>query len=272
MLKNGMGEALRCIRCGACLNHCPIYNAIGGHAYGWVYAGPIGAVLTPAFLGIGPARDLPHATTFCGKCDEVCPVKIPLTRLHADWRERAFKSAPRKREQALRRYGRSSPGARASIIRPPVSRLPPSAPCSPRASRSAGCRSRAAGRARRDLPAPQGRTFQQLWAERAPEPPTQSAAMTRNAVFANIRSALGETGAQDRARAVAARRAASASPSLARLRAARGSGSRRTLRGVPRSPGWCGCLDGTRPRRSAGRGSRSRGVTRSGPVARDRIR
>ncbi len=74
-------DMLRCIRCGACLNHCPVYGAIGGHAYGWVYPGPMGAVLTPLLLGLDKAADLPSASTLCGRCEEVCPVSIPLPRL-----------------------------------------------------------------------------------------------------------------------------------------------------------------------------------------------
>ena len=84
-------DMVRCIKCGACLNHCPVYKSIGGHAYGWVYPGPMGAVLTPALKGLDGARALPFASTFCGRCDEVCPVQIPLTRLLRQWRERAFK-------------------------------------------------------------------------------------------------------------------------------------------------------------------------------------
>ncbi len=87
LLGSEFREALRCIRCGACMNHCPVYNAIGGHAYGWVYPGPIGAVLTPALLGIRVGAHLPNASTFCGACEDVCPVKIPLTRLMRRWRE-----------------------------------------------------------------------------------------------------------------------------------------------------------------------------------------
>jgi len=81
---------LRCIRCGACMNHCPIYGAIGGHAYGWVYPGPIGAVLNPSLVGVAGTLDLPAATTSCGRCAEVCPVEIPLPDLMRQWRERAF--------------------------------------------------------------------------------------------------------------------------------------------------------------------------------------
>ncbi|MDD5174796.1 MAG: LutB/LldF family L-lactate oxidation iron-sulfur protein [Sterolibacterium sp.] len=74
-------EMLRCIRCGACMNHCPVYQAVGGHAYGWVYPGPMGAVLTPLFTGMQNALDLPQAATLCNQCGVVCPVKIPLPQL-----------------------------------------------------------------------------------------------------------------------------------------------------------------------------------------------
>jgi L-lactate dehydrogenase complex protein LldF len=71
-------EALACIRCGACLNACPVYKITGGHAYGWVYPGPIGAVITPLLLGLEHARPLPNASSLCGLCKDVCPVDIDL--------------------------------------------------------------------------------------------------------------------------------------------------------------------------------------------------
>ena len=74
-------EALFCIRCGACLNACPVYGKVGGHAYGWVYSGPIGAVISPMLTNLSEAKDLPHASTLCGACREVCPVKINLPRM-----------------------------------------------------------------------------------------------------------------------------------------------------------------------------------------------
>src|SRR5271157_179552 len=83
-------EMLRCIRCSACMNHCPVYAAVGGHAYGWVYSGPMGAVLTPSLIGIAEAGHLPNASTFCGQCESVCPVKIPLPKMMRHWREREF--------------------------------------------------------------------------------------------------------------------------------------------------------------------------------------
>src|SRR5215207_9056292 len=90
MLGGAFQDMLRCIRCGACLNHCPIYHAVGGHAYGWVYSGPMGAVLTPSLVGVDQAGHLPNASTFCGRCEEVCPVRIPLPRMMRAWREREF--------------------------------------------------------------------------------------------------------------------------------------------------------------------------------------
>ena len=83
-------EMLRCIRCGACLNHCPIYQTVGGHAYGWVYAGPIGAITTPALIGIEQSAPLPEASSLCGRCESVCPVRIPIPKLLRHWREEAF--------------------------------------------------------------------------------------------------------------------------------------------------------------------------------------
>ena len=98
-----MQDMLRCIRCGACMNHCPVYGAIGGHAYGWVYPGPIGAVLTPQLIGIEEAGNLPNASTFCGRCESVCPVRIPLPSLMRHWREREFERhlTPRTVRQGL---------------------------------------------------------------------------------------------------------------------------------------------------------------------------
>ena len=90
MLGTEFQDMLRCIRCAACMNHCPVYGAVGGHAYGWVYPGPMGSVLTPALIGVDQAGHLPNASTFCGKCESVCPVKIPLPKMMRHWREREF--------------------------------------------------------------------------------------------------------------------------------------------------------------------------------------
>lgn len=80
-------DMLRCIRCGACMNHCPIYRHVGGHSYGWVYPGPMGSVLTPLLTQLDKAKDLPNACTACGRCEEVCPMKIPLPDLLRNLRD-----------------------------------------------------------------------------------------------------------------------------------------------------------------------------------------
>ncbi|MBI1853674.1 MAG: iron-sulfur cluster-binding protein [Planctomycetes bacterium] len=97
-------ESLYCIRCGACLNVCPVYRAIGGHAYGWVYPGPIGAVLTPAYLGESRAPDLPFASTLCGACADVCPVKIALPHRLLDLRARVVAEKKRTKGNDAKSY------------------------------------------------------------------------------------------------------------------------------------------------------------------------
>jgi L-lactate dehydrogenase complex protein LldF len=81
VLGSELAEILYCIRCGACLNTCPVYQQIGGHAYGSVYPGPVGSVLTPGLKGIHEFHDLPHASSLCGACREVCPVRIDIPRM-----------------------------------------------------------------------------------------------------------------------------------------------------------------------------------------------
>ncbi len=90
MLGTEFQDMLRCIRCGACMNHCPVYHAVGGHAYGWVYPGPMGAVLSPSLAGVDKTGHLPNASTFCGRCESVCPMHIPLPKMMRHWREREF--------------------------------------------------------------------------------------------------------------------------------------------------------------------------------------
>jgi L-lactate dehydrogenase complex protein LldF len=102
MLGGAMREMLRCIRCGACMNHCPVYQAVGGHAYGSVYPGPMGSVLTPSLFGLHDSAPLPNASTFCGRCESVCPVRIPLPKLMRHWREREFE---RHLTPLTQRYG-----------------------------------------------------------------------------------------------------------------------------------------------------------------------
>jgi len=81
-------ESLYCIRCGACLNSCPVYRKVGGHSYGYVYPGPIGAVITPILTGLREGKDLPFASTLCGACREACPVKIDIPRMLLNLRGR----------------------------------------------------------------------------------------------------------------------------------------------------------------------------------------
>ena len=94
-------EMLRCIRCGACMNHCPVYQKIGGHSYGWVYPGPMGSVLTPSYVGIENAVDLPQSSTLCGECHVVCPVKIPLPDLLRKLREKQVEQNLRPKAERL---------------------------------------------------------------------------------------------------------------------------------------------------------------------------
>ncbi|HSF23357.1 MAG TPA: LutB/LldF family L-lactate oxidation iron-sulfur protein [Blastocatellia bacterium] len=105
-------ESLYCLRCGACLNICPVYQKIGGHAYGSVYSGPIGSIITPPMAGIEKAKDLPFASSLCGACREVCPVgiNIPhvLLKLRSEWVEdrRADRSGPSFLEKAAMKLWR----------------------------------------------------------------------------------------------------------------------------------------------------------------------
>jgi L-lactate dehydrogenase complex protein LldF len=89
LLGGELAEILYCIRCGACLNICPVYQEIGGHAYGTVYPGPVGAVLTPGLRGIAHFHELPNASSLCGACREVCPVRIDIPRMLLKLREEA---------------------------------------------------------------------------------------------------------------------------------------------------------------------------------------
>ncbi len=167
MLGSEFQDILRCIRCGACMNHCPVYHAVGGHAYGWTYPGPMGAVLTPAFIGIEEAANLPNASTFCGRCEAVCPMRIPLPKLMRHWREKEFERhlTPRAVRSGLSLWAFAA-------RRPRLYRL--GAALAARLLRMrAGRRGRIAAlpfaggwTGQRDLPAPEGRTFQQVWAER----------------------------------------------------------------------------------------------------------
>jgi L-lactate dehydrogenase complex protein LldF len=97
-------QSLYCIRCGACLNHCPVYRKIGGHSFPWVYSGPIGAILTPQFHGVESEPALPFASSLCGACAEVCPVKIDIPKilleLRADVKDAEKRNAENQMERA----------------------------------------------------------------------------------------------------------------------------------------------------------------------------
>jgi L-lactate dehydrogenase complex protein LldF len=159
-------QTLACIRCSACLNVCPVYSRTGGHAYGSVYPGPIGAILTPQLRGVGEAASLPYASSLCGACYEVCPVKIDIPRVLVHLRGRVVDegSAARGERAAMRalawtfaserRYERAQRLAR-SASRPfardgLIARLP----------------ALGAWTETRDLPAPPRRTFREWWSSR----------------------------------------------------------------------------------------------------------
>jgi L-lactate dehydrogenase complex protein LldF len=90
-------QSLYCIRCGACLNACPVYRKIGGHSFPWVYSGPIGAILTPQFMGVSREPSLPFASSLCGACAEVCPVKIDIPRVLVELRADVHQSEARQK-------------------------------------------------------------------------------------------------------------------------------------------------------------------------------
>ena len=157
-------DILRCIRCGACQSLCPVYGAVGGHAYGWVYAGPVGAVLTPALLGIEETAHLPAATTLCGQCEAVCPVRIPLPALLRRWREEAFARAVSK--PAERRLTRLWAWlARRPFLYRPLLRLGVAALAAAgrRRGRFAALPFAGGWTDKRDFPAPEGGTFVERW-------------------------------------------------------------------------------------------------------------
>lgn len=170
MVGGAFREMLRCIRCGACMNHCPVYRSVGGHSYGWVYPGPMGAVLTPNIIGIEEGRHLPNASTFCGRCESVCPVRIPLPGLMRKLREAEFE---KRLTPAAARYGLRL--WRYFALRPALYRR-----ATALAARLLHWRGARKGRlaklpmadgwtAHRDFPAPAKRTFVEEWARREKE-------------------------------------------------------------------------------------------------------
>ncbi len=169
LLAGELKEMLRCIRCGACMNHCPVYQAVGGHAYGWVYPGPMGAILTPNYVGMENAVELPNAATLCNQCGVVCPVKIPLPELMRKMREQQMDTGlkPWYERAALRLWGWAAgqpalyafgTGFAARLMKwmggPEglIHRLPLASGWTDG----------------RDFPAPEGRTFRELYRSRRP--------------------------------------------------------------------------------------------------------
>jgi L-lactate dehydrogenase complex protein LldF len=123
LLDNGRTQAyaddqlratLQCIRCGACMNHCPVYARIGGHAYGTTYPGPIGAIISPHMLGLEATYPLAFASTLCGACSEVCPVKIPITDILVRLRNEA-QAKPETEDATLRGSGAARSAAVATV-------------------------------------------------------------------------------------------------------------------------------------------------------------
>jgi L-lactate dehydrogenase complex protein LldF len=141
-----------------------VFNAIGGHAYGWVYPGPMGAVLTPSLIGVAEGGQLPNASTFCGRCESVCPVRIPLPKLMRHWREREFE---RHLSPRLVRYGLgfwAFFAKRATLYRLSTDLAMRALHLMGRAKGRFASLPLAGGWTRyRDLPAPQGATFQSQW-------------------------------------------------------------------------------------------------------------
>jgi L-lactate dehydrogenase complex protein LldF len=167
MLGNEFHEMLRCIRCGACMNHCPVYQSIGGHAYGWVYVGPMGSVLTPLMVGLHEAGHLPNACTMNGRCQEVCPMSIPLPDMLRELRARQYAERLTSTTSRIALRAWSFLARRPKLYAAVMAIL----------VRGLSVLGRRRGRFRqlpfaggwtkaRDLPAPQGATFQSAWRRR----------------------------------------------------------------------------------------------------------
>jgi len=147
-------QSLYCIRCGACLNACPVYRKIGGHSFPWVYSGPIGAILTPQFMGMAKEPALPFASSLCGACAEVCPVKIDIPKVLLDLRSEGSKSPIEK--LAFRAFAWMMRHPRVYEVAGHLLPFATGLKVGPiRAWLS-----------QRDLPTPPARSFRQLWRQR----------------------------------------------------------------------------------------------------------
>ena len=163
-------ESLYCIRCGACLNVCPVYQRVGGHAYGWVYPGPIGSIVTPALVGLPQAKDLPNASTLCGACREACPVQINIPRMLLHLRHELAESADPNQRTASDTDALLARGFAAVMSRPillKIARWFGRVALKPIAKGGMVGRSRLPILSRwtgaRDLPAPPARSFRDIW-------------------------------------------------------------------------------------------------------------
>ncbi len=167
LVGSDMQDMLRCIRCGACMNHCPVFQTVGGHAYGWVYPGPMGSVLTPVYQGIENALDLPQAATLCGACEVACPVRIPLPELLRKLRERQMEAGlrPWRERMGFRLWAFAATRPRlyalATRIAVRVLRLMGGAK-----GRISSLPVGSGWTLGRDMPVPAGRTFRELYASR----------------------------------------------------------------------------------------------------------
>ncbi len=188
---------LRCIRCGACMNHCPVYQSVGGHAYGWVYPGPMGAVLTPSLIGIDKSADLPNASTFCGACESVCPVRIPLPKMMRHWRERAFE---RRLVPVPQRFGLAFWGF---FAKRPAALSPGDADRDARSRAFSAARTAASARCRWRKAGPPAAIFRRRKARRFKRNSRRESKgafemSARAEILADIRRALGVTGRRRR--------------------------------------------------------------------------
>jgi iron-sulfur cluster protein len=190
-------QALRCIRCSACLNVCPVYSRVGGHAYESVYPGPIGAILTPQLKGMREGRSLPYASSLCGACYEVCPVEIDIPRVLVHLRGRVVDSQPawKPEKAAMKGLFRAFSSARAFERAQAAARL---------GSRPLVRHGRI-GRLpwplsgwtdTRDLPEPPAETFRDWWRRErgAPEPAGRSRALRSSPISRPTSRASNESG------------------------------------------------------------------------------
>ena len=167
LLNTEAQDVLRCIRCSACINHCPVYIAVGGHAYGTTYPGPLGAALNPGLIGMAQAHHHLNASTLCGRCADVCPVKIPLPKIIRYWRAQEYAKglAPKVAVFALGLWAFAAKRpALYKFIWSFSARI-----LKLLAGRRGAVRAlpiRNGWFAVRDFPAPQGRTFQEMWRQR----------------------------------------------------------------------------------------------------------